>query len=116
MTEPQRPDDNQPRTFTDEMEIAAKDLVERVKELVAEGNVRRLIIRKPDGDILFEVPLTPTVIVGGAALVFQPLLAAVGAAAAFFTRVKLEVVRVDMSDMPDDAKPKNDDKERIELE
>ena len=35
------------RGWTEELEIAASELVDRVKELIAEGNVRRLIIRKP---------------------------------------------------------------------
>lgn len=36
------------RTWTEEIEVAANELVDRVKELVQEGNVRRLIIRTPD--------------------------------------------------------------------
>ena len=42
---------NEERNWSEEIEVAGGDLVERVKELIEEGNVRRLIIRKPDGRI-----------------------------------------------------------------
>ena len=41
-----------------EVMVAGHDLVNYVKRVVSEGNVRRIIIRKEDGDILLEVPLT----------------------------------------------------------
>jgi hypothetical protein len=53
------------RTLTEELEIAASDLVDRVKEFVKEGNVRRLVIRKPNGEPLIEVSLTAGIAVGG---------------------------------------------------
>jgi hypothetical protein len=53
-------------TFTEQIEIAASDLVDRTKELIGEGNVRRLIIRNQDDEVLLEVPLTAGVVVGGA--------------------------------------------------
>lgn len=52
-------------TFTEQIEIAASELVDRTKELIEEGNVRRLIIRNPDDEVLLEVPLTTGVAVGG---------------------------------------------------
>ena len=45
-------------TVTEQIEIAASELVERTKELINEGNVRRLIIRNRDDEVLLEVPLT----------------------------------------------------------
>ncbi len=45
-------------TFTDQIDIAASELVERTKELIKEGKVRRLIIRNQDDEVLLEVPLT----------------------------------------------------------
>lgn len=94
-------------TVVEEIEVAGNELVDRVKELIQEGNVRRLIIRKSDGDVLMEVPLTASVVAGGAMLVFTPLLAAIGAAAAFLAKVRIEVVR---------DKTKNDEKTKIEVE
>ena len=80
-------------TFTEQIEIAASDLVDRTKELIEEGNVRRLIIRNQDDEVLMEVPLTAGVVVGGAVTIVAPVLAALGALAALLTRVKIEVVR-----------------------
>jgi Domain of unknown function (DUF4342) len=80
-------------TFTEKIEIAASDLVERSKELIEEGNVRRLIIRNQDDEVLMEVPLTAGVVVGGAVTIVAPVLAALGALAALLTHVKVEVVR-----------------------
>lgn len=83
------------RTWIEEIEVAGSQVVERVKELISEGNVRRLIIRNADGNVLLEIPLTAGVVVGGALTLFYPLLAALGAMAALLARVKIEVVRTD---------------------
>ncbi|MBA7517757.1 hypothetical protein ES705_09811 [subsurface metagenome] len=87
-------DKKEERTWVEEIEIAGSELVDRVKELIAEGNVRRLIIRKPDGDLLLEVPLTAGVAVGSVVTIFAPVLVALGAMAALLTRVKVEIVRI----------------------
>jgi hypothetical protein len=80
-------------TFTEQIEIAASDLVDRTKELIEEGNVRRIIIRNEEDEVLMEVPLTAGVVVGGAVTIVAPVLAALGALAALLTHVKIEVVR-----------------------
>ena len=80
------------RTWSEEIVVAGNQLVDRVKELVAEGNVRRLIIRKPNGESLMEIPLTAGVAVGGVFTVMAPILAALGALAAMLAEVKIEVV------------------------
>ena len=80
-------------TFTEQIEIAASSLVDRTKELIEEGNVRRIIIRNEEDEVLMEVPLTAGVAVGGAVTIVAPVLAALGALAALLTRVKIEVVR-----------------------
>jgi diacylglycerol kinase family enzyme len=82
-------------TWTEQIEIAGSELVDRTKELIAEGNVRRLIIRTPEDEKLLEVPLTAGVVVGGAFTLLAPVLAALGAMAALLTRVKVEVVRTE---------------------
>ena len=80
-------------TFSEQVEIAASELVDRTKELIEEGNVRRLIIRNQDGEVLLEVPLTTGVAVGGVVTILAPVLAALGAMAALLTHVKVEIVR-----------------------
>lgn len=97
--EPYKPKNQ--RDWVEDMEVASHELVDRVKSLAAEGNVRRLIIRNAKGDLLIEVPLTPAVIVIGAAAVINPFLTMLGALAAVFARLKIEIVRVETID--DDA-------------
>jgi len=80
-------------TFTEHIEIAGSELVERTKEIIEEGNVRRLIIRNQEDEVLLEVPLTAGVVVGGAVTIVAPVLAALGALAALLTHVKIEVIR-----------------------
>jgi hypothetical protein len=76
-------------TRKEEFKIAGAELLKKVKELVAEGNVRRIIIKKEDGEVLMEIPLTVAVV----GTVLAPVLAAVGALAAFLTSCTLVVER-----------------------
>jgi hypothetical protein len=77
------------RTWTERIEVAGNELVGRVKKLLEEGNVRRLIIRTPNDDFRLEIPLTAGVAVGGALTVLAPVLAALGALAALVANVNL---------------------------
>ena len=79
----------------EEMKIKGSELVDSVKKLIREGNVRRITIKKESGDVLFEIPLTTGVAVGGALVMFAPVLAAIGAMAALVTNVHVEVERND---------------------
>lgn len=81
--------------WREELEIAGSQLVERVKELIAEGNVRRLILRNADDKILLEIPLTAGVAVGGVVTLLSPVIAALGALAALIAHFKVQVVRDD---------------------
>jgi hypothetical protein len=91
----QKSDMKAERTWIEEIEVAGGQLVERIKELVAEGNVRRLIIRSPDDKVILEIPLTAGAVVGGMVTIIAPLLAALGALAALIAKVKVQVVRVE---------------------
>jgi hypothetical protein len=90
------------KDWKEEMLVAGNELVGRIKKLVAEGNVRKLIIRKPSGESLMEIPLTAGVAVGGVVTIMAPVLAAIGALAALISDFKLEVIRTDKSDTDDD--------------
>lgn len=81
------------RTWHEEVEVAGHQLVERIKELMAEGNVRRLIIRNKENRTLLEIPLTAGVAAGGVVTLIAPLLAALGALAALIAEVRVEIVR-----------------------
>ena len=65
-------------THTEEFRVNGDELLARIKELIRQGNIRRVIIKDRDGKVLMEFPLTFGVV--GAAL--APTLAAVGAIAA----------------------------------
>jgi hypothetical protein len=94
------------RTFTEEIEVLGDQLVQQVKDLLKEGNVRQLRIRASDGDIVLETPLTFGVVAGGAVALAAPWLAILGAIAAFVTHVQVEVVReVDDAEAPAADKP-----------
>lgn len=83
------------RTWTEELEVSGKEVVDTVRDLLHQGNVRRIIIRKPDDTVLLEIPLTAGVAVGGILVTFMPLLAGLGALAALLASVKIQVVRVE---------------------
>lgn len=81
------------RKWDEEFEVDASELVETVKELIREGNIRRIIIRNKEDEILLEIPLTAGVVVGSVVAAFSPVLAAVGALAALLAKVKVQVVK-----------------------
>jgi len=91
-------EDKPGHSITEKVTVSGNQLVDYVKNLIAAGNVRRLIIRKPNDEVLLEVPLTAGVAVGGALTAMAPVLAALGAMAALLTQVKVEIVRTDQSD------------------
>ena len=86
------------RTCTESFKVAADQLVDTFKNLVHEGNVRRVIV-KQDGRIVVEFPLT----VGVIGTVFAPMLAAAGALAAVLSECTIEVERTVAEDKKDVA-------------
>lgn len=74
---------------SEEIRIRGEELLAKVKELVHEGNVRRLIIKDGEGTTLIEVPLT----VGVIGAVLLPVWAAIGAIAALATDCTIVVER-----------------------
>jgi hypothetical protein len=80
--------------IVEEITIKGQELVEYVKELIQKGNVRRIIIRKSNGDEIMQVPLTAAVVGAGALAVFATPLVAIGAIAAYLAEVKIDIVRV----------------------
>ena len=75
-------------SFKESFKVAADNLVDAVKKLLHEGNVRRIVI-KQDGRTVAEFPVT----VGVVGAVVAPMLAAVGALAAVLTECTIEVER-----------------------
>ena len=74
---------------SEEYEVRGEDLLSRVKELVREGNVRRITIRSEEGNTLIEIPLA----IGVAGALLLPVWAAVGAVAALVANCTIKVER-----------------------
>ena len=74
---------------TEEFKVNGEDLLKKVKEIIAEGNARKITVKSKEGKSIVELPLTIGVV--GAAL--APLLAAVGAIAALVTECTIIVER-----------------------
>jgi hypothetical protein len=73
----------------EQFKVSGEDVVNKVKELLREGNVRRIIIQDKNGKTIMEVPLT----IGVVGAVLAPVVAAVGAVAALVTECTILVVR-----------------------
>ncbi len=74
---------------TEEFKVNGEDLLKKVKEIIKEGNVRKITVKNKDNKTIVELPLTVGVV--GAAI--APLLAAVGAIAALVTECTIVVER-----------------------
>ena len=72
-----------------EFKVKGEELLHKVRDIVHEGNVRRIIIKDENGETFIEIPLT----VGVVSAFFMPVLAAVGALAALASNFTLQVVR-----------------------
>jgi hypothetical protein len=78
---------------TEEYKVSADETVAKVKEIIAEGNVRKIIIQNEDGKTLIEFPLTIGVAAAAGVLLLAPLLAALGVLAAIVTDLTIVVER-----------------------
>lgn len=76
---------------TEALKVRGKQLLEKVKQLVHEGNARRIIIKSAEGHTIVEIPLT----VGVVAAVLAPMWAAVGAIAAIASNDTLILEKID---------------------
>lgn len=82
--------EERPQGETDEsFEVRGEDLIGKIKELVREGNIRRIIIENEKGETFVEIPLT----IGVVGAVLLPVWAAIGAIAAVATRCTIKVER-----------------------
>jgi hypothetical protein len=76
-----------PTVRTEEFHVNGEELLSKIKKLVHEGNIRKIIIKDKDGKVLIEFPLT----IGVVGMVLLPTLAAVGAVAALVTEATIVV-------------------------
>ena len=78
---------------TEVFELSGDEVVAKAKQLVREGNVRRLILKTEGGNTLIEVPVTVGVGVAAGLVLLAPVWAAIGALAAIATDLTLVVER-----------------------
>ena len=79
------------KVHTEEFQVSGDALVAKIKELLHEGNIRRLIIKNEEGRILIDIPLT----IGVVGVLVAPQLAAIGAIAALITHGSIVVEKVE---------------------
>jgi hypothetical protein len=75
------------RMSTEEFKVDGEELLGRIKQLIHEGNIRRITIKNEKGDTVLEIPLT----LGAIGAVMAPMLAAVGAVAALVAKCSIVV-------------------------
>lgn len=80
---------------TEEFRVDGDKVVSKVKELLNEGNVRRITLKTEDGKTLIEVPLTVGIIGAGLGVMLAPVWAAIGAIAAMAAKLSIVVERTD---------------------
>jgi hypothetical protein len=71
----------------EEFKLSGNEIIEKIKNIVKEGNARKIIIKNENGETVAEFPLT----VGAVGALLVPILAAVGAIAALLTKCTLVV-------------------------
>jgi hypothetical protein len=79
---------------TEKYTIDGSQLVERIKQLIREGNIRRVRILH-EGKVVLEIPLTIGASAAALTIMMAPVLAAVGAFAALVTECTIEVEKID---------------------
>ena len=76
---------------TEEFRVEGEKLITKIKEMLHEGNIRRIIIKDKEGKIVMEIPMT----LGVVGVLIAPQLAAIGAIAALITEATLVVEKTE---------------------
>lgn len=82
---------SQEKVHTEEFHVNGDELIARIKKLLHEGNIRRIIIKDKEGKTVMEIPLT----IGVVGVLLAPTLAALGAIAALVTEATVVVEKVE---------------------
>lgn len=83
--------EHSPQVSVEEFKVSGDALVAKVKELIHQGNIRRIIVKNEEGHILVEIPLTVGVVGGVVSAVMFPLIAALGAIGALVAHLTLVI-------------------------
>lgn len=73
----------------EEFKVSGEEIVKKIRELIKEGNIRRIIIKNEKGETIIEMPLT----IGAVGAILVPAWAALGALAALLTKCTIVVER-----------------------
>jgi len=77
-----------------EFKVKGKELLNKIEDLIKEGNIRRIIIKNTEGKTFIEIPLSFGVI----GVLAAPIVAAVGALAGVVANFSIEVIKNEDSD------------------
>jgi len=83
--------EGQEKVKTEEYQVTGEMLVAKIKEILHEGNIRRIILKNEQGKVLIEIPLT----IGVVGVVLLPVWAAIGALAALAAKLTIIVEKVE---------------------
>ncbi|MEN6310895.1 MAG: DUF4342 domain-containing protein [Acidobacteriota bacterium] len=79
------------KTRTEEFRVTGGEIIDKIKEIVHEGNVRRIILKDEHGKTFMEIPLT----IGVVGALVAPVLAAVGAVAGLASHMTIVIEKID---------------------
>jgi hypothetical protein len=85
----------------EEFKVRGKELVDKVAELIREGNVRRIIVKDEKGNTFVEIPLT----IATVGAIAAPVLAALGTIAALIAHFTIGVEKVHREPEPPAPEP-----------
>ncbi len=83
------------KVTVEEFKISGDVLVAKIKEITAQGNVRRIIIKNEEGHTLIEIPMTVGVIGGVISAALFPVVAAVGIIGAMVAHLTVVIERIE---------------------
>jgi hypothetical protein len=91
------------RVRKEEFRVRGDAVIAKLKEILHEGNIRRITIQNEDGNTLIEIPLT----IGVVGVLFLPVWAAIGAIAALAANLNIVVEKIEPT--PGDSAPQQDE-------
>ena len=84
--------------WSEKIEIGSEQVLDAIKNLIKETNIRKITIKNSSGKRLLTVPATAGAAVGGVAVLAAPMISAILAITALLTNVTLEIERVETVD------------------
>lgn len=80
---------DQQKTWKEEFKVNGEEVLSKIKELINEGNITRILLKNEHDEVIMEIPLTFALV----GVLLAPVFAAIGAAAALLTKCTIVVER-----------------------